>query len=121
MTGYSPTPPYRGRHLRKGTRMLRTRTLYRAGNPGQPVPELTDPKRIRAQGNPARHTCSECFGPRSAYRRGYFCARCEQALFGTSYNGQAAFIRSERQFMVYQRRRWQAAGVAAFYLRVAAS
>lgn len=88
------TPPVP--RWRKGTRALRMRTVIRAGFvPGQPAAPETG-HGTRPRGNPERHTCAECFGPRSAYRRGPFCARCELALFGDSRDGYQKFVRTER-------------------------
>ena len=90
---------------------MRLRTARQAtGANGQPAAPPAG-YGIKPQGNPARHTCAECFGPRSAYRQGLFCARCERVLFGDSLNGYQRFIRSERQRRVSVRRRLREAGV----------
>jgi hypothetical protein len=91
---------------------MRLRTARAAGNrPGQPEAVITDPLRIPAQGHPVRgHRCGECFGPRSAYRRGLFCSRCEREMFGSESDGYGKFIRSERARMRHVLRRWKAAG-----------
>jgi hypothetical protein len=85
---------YRGVPLRRGTRLIRVRTARRAPQQGQPGRPVTNPA-IPHRELP-RHVCAECFGPRSHYRRGPFCARCERELFGNSRDGYQAFIRSER-------------------------
>jgi hypothetical protein len=86
---------YRGTRLRRGTRMLRMRSAKRFPQQGQPERPLTHP------GIPheprQEHACAECFGPRSRYRKGQFCFRCEQALFGDGTGGYERFIASERQ------------------------
>jgi hypothetical protein len=90
---------------------MRLRTARQAtGANGQPQAPVTG-HGVRPQGNPARHTCAECFGPRSVYRQGLFCARCELALFGDEFSGYQRFIRSERQRRVSVRRRLREAGV----------
>lgn len=86
--------PQRGLRLKKGTRMLRIRTKGRVSWQGQPERPRTHPGIPHAE--LPRHVCAECFGPRSHYRRGPFCARCETALFGNSRDGYQAFLRSER-------------------------
>jgi hypothetical protein len=86
---------YRGRRLPRGTRMLRMRSTGRRPQQGQPARPVTDPERIPHQ-DQEEHFCAECFGPRSRYRDGPFCARCEQDLFGDGRSGYTRFIRSER-------------------------
>jgi hypothetical protein len=85
---------YRGRQLRKGTRLVRMRSAKRVPEQGQPYRPLTHPAIPR--GEPETHTCAECFGPRSRYRKGQFCYQCEQALFGNGTSGYEEFIASER-------------------------
>ena len=110
--GRPARPPSVSPRWRKGTRTMRLRTAMRAaGANGQPAAPVTEPDRIKSQGNPARHTCAECFGPRSTYRQGPFCARCERELFGDSFNGYKRFIRSERLRQTWVRRRLREAGV----------
>ena len=69
--------------------------------PGHPAPK---PSKLE------HHICAECFGPRSRYRRGQFCAKCERELFGSEREGYASFIRSERRRCVEFRRRQAARG-----------
>lgn len=90
----SPQPAYQGRHLPRGTRMLRIRTTRRAVQQGQPERPLTHESIPHEQQH--KHVCAECFGPRSGYRRGLFCFQCERALFGDGSDGYQAFVRSER-------------------------
>lgn len=85
---------YRGARLKKGTRMIRMRSARRAPQQGQPERVPTHPDVPHKQ--LPRHVCAECFGPRSHYRRGPFCALCERKLFGSSLDGYQSFIRSER-------------------------
>jgi hypothetical protein len=85
---------YRDVPLRRGTRLIRVRTARRVPQQGQPDRPLTHP-RIPHAGR-EEHVCAECFGPRSRYRDGQFCARCERDLFGDSRDGYGSFIRSER-------------------------
>lgn len=88
--------------MRAGTRMLRVRTLRRVPSPAQPERVTTDP---RVEHRPVtRHTCSECFGPRSMYAGGFFCARCEQELFGMAGYAYKSFIRSEK---ARRRKQWK--------------
>jgi hypothetical protein len=94
--GVPARPPSIPPRWRKGTRAIRLRTARRAGAAsGQPRAPVTDPGRVRHRGL-AKHTCGECFGPRSAYRDSLFCNRCELALFGDSRAGYQRFLRSER-------------------------
>jgi hypothetical protein len=75
---------------------MRLRTARRAGTAsGQPRAVPTDPGRVRHR-NLTKHTCGECFGPRSAYRDSLFCNQCETALFGHPRTGYQSFVRSER-------------------------
>src|SRR5690349_21619912 len=100
----------RARNWKKGTRALRWRTLGRAGLTGTGQPRVDYDPVEKPQGNPPKHVCAECFGPRSAYRRGFFCTRCERALFGNENAGYESFIRSQRKHMSYVRKRWAATG-----------
>jgi hypothetical protein len=83
---------YRGARLRRGTRLIRLRSARRVPWQGQPDRPATHPA-IPHRELP-RHTCAECFGPRSHYSQALFCSRCERELFGR--NGYQSFIRSER-------------------------
>jgi hypothetical protein len=94
---------YRGVPLRKGTRLIRVRTARRVPQQGQPDRPLTHPGIPHEQ--LPRHACAECFGPRSHYRRGPFCAECERDLFGDSLDGYQSFIRSERARQVQAARK----------------
>jgi hypothetical protein len=98
-------PAYEGRRMRKGTRMLRWRTLSRVPQQGQPERPIIDPGLPRSK--PVHLTCAECFGPRSRYQDGPFCYQCERALFGDGRQGYTRFIRSERQRRVMARRKGQ--------------
>jgi ParB/RepB/Spo0J family partition protein len=86
---------YRGRSLKKGTRMIRMRSARRLPQQGQPERPVTHPGIPHAERE--GHTCSECFGPRNRYREGQFCYQCEKALFGDGSSGYGKFVRSERQ------------------------
>jgi hypothetical protein len=60
---------------------------------------------------PEHHVCAECFGPRSRYRQGQFCTRCERRLFdGNEHTGYTSFIRRERRLTVEFRKRQAARG-----------
>lgn len=85
---------YQGVPLRKGVRLIRVRTARRVPQQGQPDRPLTHPGIPHADRE--KHACAECFGPRSRYRDGPFCYKCELALFGDGRSGYQSFIRSER-------------------------
>jgi hypothetical protein len=109
--GVPARPPNASPRWRKGTRAVRLRTARRAtGANGQPQAPVTG-HGARPQDLPKGLTCAECFGPRSAYRQGLFCARCERALFGDEFNGYQRFIRSERQHQTAVRQRLRKAGL----------
>jgi hypothetical protein len=77
--------------------MLRSRSLGRAVQQGQPERVLTDPERIRHGKPEKQHFCGECFGPRSRYQHGLFCVRCARLLFdGDWRDGYRHFVASER-------------------------
>lgn len=86
---------YRGTRLRRGTRMLRMRSTRRWPQQGQPATPPTHPAIPHMPRE--EHVCAECFGPRSRYRKGQFCFRCERALFGDGTSGYESFIQSEKQ------------------------
>ena len=90
----NPAEDYRGRPLRRGSRVMRIRSMGRTPWQGQPDRPVTHPS-IRHQETEA-HVCAECFGVRSRYRKGPFCTRCERDLFGDATMGDETFIRSER-------------------------
>lgn len=52
------------------------------------------PKKIP---NPKGGVCSECFRPRSRYRKSYFCDACDRSLFGAGQRNEESrkFIRAE--------------------------
>jgi hypothetical protein len=99
-------PAYEGRRMpRKGTRMLRWRTLGRVPQQGQPERPIVDKDTPHAE--PEHHVCAECFGSRSRYQEGPFCYQCERTLFGNGRTGYTHFIRSERQRNIMAERKGQ--------------
>ena len=89
---------------------MRIRTMGRTSWQGQPDRPVTHPRIPHKELQP--HVCAECFGPRSHYRKGPFCTRCERALFGNETTGYESFIRSERARRAQAARKQKAAAAS---------